>query len=204
MRSLCVSKSSIFICVVGSNAIMISDHQIHVDSDDKGRDLKGWKGRKLRIPHENFATCICFFNPFRQCRRLCFLRLFYAHDARAFIAPPPTPYGHKHTYGHILCKYKLLFLFAHGRRYVHICTTREAPASVRYEFPVCHIVLWTSLLTVVSRQPASRRQSDTGFSKLRAAGAQYCFFVRQTVAVAWPALFVCSFSKPHVFRAPSI
>lgn len=55
----CVSKSSIFICVVGSNAI--SDHQIHVDSDDKGRDLKGWKGRKLRIPHENFATCICFF-----------------------------------------------------------------------------------------------------------------------------------------------
>lgn len=53
-------------------------------------------------------------------------------------------------------------------------TTREAPASVRYEFPVCgHIVLWTSLVTVVSRQPASRRQSDTGFSKLRAAGAQY-------------------------------
>lgn len=28
-------------------------------------------------------------------------------------------------------------------------------------------------MTVVSRQPASRRQSDTGFSKLRAAGAQY-------------------------------
>lgn len=55
----CVSKSSIFICVVGSNAI--SDHQILVDSDDKGRNLKGWKGRKLRIPHENFATCICFF-----------------------------------------------------------------------------------------------------------------------------------------------
>lgn len=77
-------------------------------------------------------------------------------------------------------------------------TTREAPASVRYEFPVCgHIVLWTSLVTVVSRQPASRRQSDTGFSKLRAAGAQYCFFVRQTVAVAWPALFVCSFSTYH-------
>lgn len=123
----CVSKSSNFICVVGSNAI--SDHQIHVDSDDKGRDLKGWKGRKLRIPHENFATCICFFNPFRQCRRLCFLRLFYAHDARAFIAPPPTPYGHKHTYGHILCKYKLLF-FSHTL--VDMCIYRYYTRSSRF------------------------------------------------------------------------
>lgn len=91
-------------------------------------------------------------------------------------------------------------------------TTREAPASVRYEFPVCHIVLWTSLVTVVSRQPASRRQSDTGFSKLRAAGAQYyCTVVaslsdrrsRSHGAMAC-AFCVFFFYIPHVFRAPSI
>lgn len=123
----CVSKSSNFICVVGSNAI--SDHQIHVDSDDKGRDLKGWKGRKLRIPHENFATCICFFLNLLYFSSMPTMSLFSssflcmpitrAYDPRtslivhrsSFIAPPPTPYKYKHTYGHILCKYKLLFFF---------------------------------------------------------------------------------------------
>lgn len=125
--------------------------------------------------------------PFCQCRRrLCFLRLFYVCPLRArptlahrtsliahrssFIAPPPTPYGHKHTYGHIQCKYKLLFFFAHARRYVHIPLLH---AKLPLQCDMNSQCAISCCGQACSRQLACRRQSDTGFSMLRAAGAQY-------------------------------
>lgn len=108
-----------------------------------------------------------------------FVFFMYAHYAR--VRPPHIAHRSSpllrlpmdisiHTDTYYVCKYKLLFFFAHARRSVHIPLLH---AKLPLQCDMNSQCAISCCGQACSRQLACRRQSDTGFSKLRAAGAQY-------------------------------